>query len=102
LAQRQSISVIVIINQNNNYKNSKPWEGGEFDFQSCYIVRLKCLVLNSTTKKSQGCWAPVAHACNLSYAGGRDSGGLWLEASLGKWFSRSYLEKTLHKKGLVE
>jgi hypothetical protein len=27
---------------------------------------------------------------------------LWFEASLGKYLARTYLEKTLHKKGLVE
>jgi hypothetical protein len=39
----------------------------------------------------------VAHACNPSY-----SGGLQLEARLGKQFERHYLEKTHHKKVLVE
>jgi hypothetical protein len=41
--------------------------------------------------------AVVAHACNPSY-----SGGLRFKANLGKQFSRPYLEKTRHKKGLVE
>jgi hypothetical protein len=39
----------------------------------------------------------VAHTCNPSY-----SGGSQFKASLGKWFARPYLEKTHHKKGLVE
>jgi hypothetical protein len=32
----------------------------------------------------------------------QSSGGLGFEASLGKWFMRPYLEKTLYKKRLVE
>jgi hypothetical protein len=39
----------------------------------------------------------VANACNPSY-----SGGWWFEASPGKQFIRLYLEKTHHKKALVE
>jgi hypothetical protein len=41
----------------------------------------------------------VAHACNPSYSGGR---GKEFEATPDKQFARPYLEKTLHKKGLVE
>jgi hypothetical protein len=45
------------------------------------------------------CWAPVAHACNPSYSGGRDlEDGGWKPA----WaeFVRSYIENTQH--GLKE
>jgi hypothetical protein len=35
----------------------------------------------------------VAHACNPRY-----SGGLQFETSLGKYFTRPYLEKPIHKK----
>jgi hypothetical protein len=46
--------------------------------------------------------ALVAHACNPSYSGGRDqedhvSKPAWANSS-----ARSYLEKTLYKKGLVD
>jgi hypothetical protein len=44
----------------------------------------------------------VGYAYNPSYSGGRESGGLRFEASPGKLFMRPYLEKTHHKKGLVE
>jgi hypothetical protein len=44
--------------------------------------------------------ASVAHVCNPCYLGGRSggSGGSQFKASPGK----PYLEKTLHKKGMVE
>jgi hypothetical protein len=41
--------------------------------------------------------APVAHAYNPSYSGGKNQ-----EASPGKEFLRPYLKNTLHKIGLVE
>jgi hypothetical protein len=47
-------------------------------------------------------WVLVAHTCNPSYPGGRDQEKLQFEASLGKEFERHYLEKSHHKKGLVE
>jgi hypothetical protein len=47
-------------------------------------------------KKKQN-WAPVAHACNPSYSGGRDQG---LRPALA--ILRPYLENTQHKKGLAE
>jgi hypothetical protein len=56
---------------------------------------------SSPTSKSAKSWAPGAHACNPSYSGGRDQDyGLkpaWANSSL-----RPYLNKALHKKGLVE
>jgi hypothetical protein len=47
-------------------------------------------------------WVLVATACNTSYSGGRDqedcrSKPAWANSSAGP-----YLEKTQHKKGLVE
>jgi hypothetical protein len=42
----------------------------------------------------------VAHAYNPSYSGGSDQED-WFEASRGKRFTRPYLKKTHHKKGLV-
>jgi hypothetical protein len=53
-------------------------------------------------KNRTGYWMQVAHAYNPSYLGGRRSGGSWFEASLGKQFTRPYLEKAYHKKGLME
>jgi hypothetical protein len=48
-------------------------------------------------------WALVAHAYNPSYSGGRErSEGSWFQASLGKYFTRPYLEKSHHKTRLVE
>jgi hypothetical protein len=44
----------------------------------------------------------VAHTCNPSYSGGRDQIGSQFEASRANSSARPYLEKTLHKKGLVE
>jgi hypothetical protein len=41
------------------------------------------------------CWAPVAHAYNPSYSGGRDKED---KASLGKYFLRPYLEVPNTKK----
>jgi hypothetical protein len=43
--------------------------------------------------------ALVAHACNPSYSGGRDQED---HGSKPAQVNRPYLEKTLHKKGLVE
>jgi hypothetical protein len=42
---------------------------------------------------------PVAYACNLSYSGGRDQEDQSLKSA---GANRPYLEKTHHKKGLVE
>jgi hypothetical protein len=42
--------------------------------------------------------APVAHACNPSYSGGREVGGSRLDATPGKWFARSYLENPSEKR----
>jgi hypothetical protein len=54
------------------------------------------------TEKDSLSWAAVAHTCNTSYSGGKDqedhsSKPAWANSS-----KRPYLEKTLHKKGLVE
>jgi hypothetical protein len=53
------------------------------------------------------CQAPVAHACNPSYSGGRDQEDLGSKlaqanSSRDPILKKPYLEKTLHKKGLVE
>jgi hypothetical protein len=42
-------------------------------------------------------FSPVAHTCNPSYSGSRDQ-----KDESGKQITRPYLEKTHHKKGLVE
>jgi hypothetical protein len=47
-------------------------------------------------------WALVAHAYNPSYSGGRDQENCGSQPALVKQFTRPYLEKTHHKKGLVE
>jgi hypothetical protein len=50
-------------------------------------------------------WVPVAHACNTSYSRGRgeaDQEDLILKSAQANSSVRPYLEKTLHKKGLVE
>jgi hypothetical protein len=44
----------------------------------------------------------VAHACNSSYSGDRDQEDCGSKPSWAKSSVRLYLEKTLHKKGLVE
>jgi hypothetical protein len=44
----------------------------------------------------------VAHACNPSYSGGRDRENSSSKPALANSFMRLYLEKTHHKKGLVE
>jgi hypothetical protein len=44
----------------------------------------------------------VAHACNPIYLGGRDQEDLGSKSALGKQFTRPYLKKPHHKKGLVE
>jgi hypothetical protein len=43
---------------------------------------------------------PVAHTCN-PFTQEAEIRRIVVEASSGKWFE-TYLEKTLHKKGLVE
>jgi hypothetical protein len=53
----------------------------------------------SKTTKSQ---APVAHACNPSYSGGRDQEDCGLKPAWANSSERPYLEKTHHIKGLVE
>jgi hypothetical protein len=52
----------------------------------------------------KGTRALVAHTCNPRYpSGGRDQEDHGLKPSPSKYFRRSYLEKTDHKKkGLVE
>jgi hypothetical protein len=47
---------------------------------------------------------PVAHACNLSYLGGRDQEdlGITVRYQPGQIVFESYLRKPHHKKGLVE
>jgi hypothetical protein len=42
---------------------------------------------------------PVAHACNPSYLGVRDQEDGDLKSTLGKEFTRPYLEKNITKKG---
>jgi hypothetical protein len=49
--------------------------------------------------KEQWGQAEMAHTCNPSYSGGRGLGGLWFEASPGKYFGRHYLKKLITKKG---
>jgi hypothetical protein len=46
--------------------------------------------------------APVAHACNPSYSGGRDQEDCGSKPTPSKQFLKPYLEKIPHKKGLVE
>jgi hypothetical protein len=43
----------------------------------------------------------VAHAYNLNYSGGRDQEDHGSKPAWVNSFTRHYLEKTLHKKGLV-
>jgi hypothetical protein len=45
------------------------------------------------------CWVLMAHACNLSYSGGRDQEDCGLKPALGKYFARTYLEINITKKG---
>jgi hypothetical protein len=47
-------------------------------------------------------WAPVAHACNPSYLGGRDQEHQGSKLALANTWWDPILKKTLHKKGLVE
>jgi hypothetical protein len=47
-------------------------------------------------KNKTASWAPVAHACNLSYLRGSDRGSRF-EASLGKWFVRPHLQNNQDK-----
>jgi hypothetical protein len=44
----------------------------------------------------------VTHACNPSYLGSRDREDRGSKPAQANSSERSYLEKTLHKKGLVE
>jgi hypothetical protein len=46
-------------------------------------------------------WVPVAHTCNASYSRGRDQEDLSSKPAPAE-FLRSCLEKTHHKKVLVE
>jgi hypothetical protein len=45
---------------------------------------------------------PVAQVCNPSYLGGRDQEDLGSKPAQATSLRDSYLEKSLHKKGLVE
>jgi hypothetical protein len=45
---------------------------------------------------------PVVQACNPSYSRRQRLGQWWFKASLGKEFTRPYLEKTHHQIGLME
>jgi hypothetical protein len=44
----------------------------------------------------------VAHTCNPSYSGGRNQEDCGSKPAQGKEYMRLYLEKTHHKKVLVE
>jgi hypothetical protein len=50
-------------------------------------------------KKKKRNWAPVVHACNPNYSGGRDRGLKPARASSSR---EPVLKKTHHKKELVE
>jgi hypothetical protein len=47
------------------------------------------------------CQVLVAQACNPSYSGGRDQENQGSKTAQANSSTRPYLEKTLHKKGLV-
>jgi hypothetical protein len=49
-----------------------------------------------------GSWVLVAHTCNPSYSGGRDQEDRSLKPAPSKQLVTPYLDKTRHKKGLVE
>jgi hypothetical protein len=53
-------------------------------------------------KKIPGSQVLVAHACNPSYSGGRDQEDRGSKPAWANSSTRPYLEKALHKKGLVE
>jgi hypothetical protein len=55
-----------------------------------------------TFKKSQPCWAPVAHACNPSYSGGTDQEDRGSKPVQANSSQDPILKKTHHKKRLVE
>jgi hypothetical protein len=53
--------------------------------------------------KNKISWVLVAHTCNPSYSGGRDHKDYGLKSAWANNFEiLSYLEKTHHRKGLVE
>jgi hypothetical protein len=47
-------------------------------------------------------WAPMAYTCDPSYSGGRDQEDHSSKPGQANSSTRPYLEKNLHKKGLVE
>jgi hypothetical protein len=49
-----------------------------------------------------GSWVLVAHTCNPSYSGGTDQEDRSLKPAPSKQLVTPYLDKTRHKKGLVE
>jgi hypothetical protein len=53
----------------------------------------------STGLKIHSCQAPVAHACNPSYSGGRDQEDRGLKPAQANTLETLHLKKTYHKKG---
>jgi hypothetical protein len=64
-----------------------------------YSIYTECLFMLIILIRS---WAPAAHTCNPRYSGGRDQEDHGSKPARANSSVRLYLEKTLHKKGLVE
>jgi hypothetical protein len=57
---------------------------------------------NNLKQKGQGSWMPVAHACNLSYSGGRHQEDHSSKSAQENNSQNPILKKTNHKKRLAE
>jgi hypothetical protein len=76
-------------------------EDCEFKTSLGYIVRPYLKKAKVFFKKTNS-WVLVAHAYNPSYSRDRDREDLGFNPARANSFERTYLENTLHKKGLVE
>jgi hypothetical protein len=59
-------------------------------------------IMKNGFQRSQLCQAPVAHACNPSYSGGRDQEHLGLKPGWANSSPDPILKMPITKKGLVE
>jgi hypothetical protein len=69
------------------------------DLVNSTLIQGKCIHLYQKTCLSQ---VQVAHTCNPSCSGGGDQEDRGSKLAWGNSSARPYLEKTIHKKGLVE
>jgi hypothetical protein len=75
---------------------------GSFYFERLLIIISSFSLMDIDLLRLSISQTLVAHACNPSYSGGRDQEDLSSKPAQANSSARPYLEKNLHRKGLVE